>query len=447
MNTVRIRKLSHSITRWGLSLAVLLFVSWEFYAHSAVSKVHPSVHALCPLGGLESFLRWISAGGSTLGKIFSGTMGLFFVSVGTALLFKRSFCGNVCPLGTLQELTGKLGNRLLGPKRFTVPARIDSVLRWGKYAVLALTIAMAWLTGTLWIQSFDPWPAYAHLFNPVELIPTYAIGLSVLAISLVASFFYERVFCKYLCPMGALTATVGLVSPFTVHRDEAACISCGLCDCACPVNLPVSTARSLRNAECLSCGECAAVCPAPKALDLGYSLRSRLHPAAAVAFGVGAFFLGLLALQLIGFDRFSGRQEPTLREIAASVGTSTAEFKARYGLPANLFDGTRQSAIEKALPLVKFAEMNGTDAASLRQLLDLDPSLPEDVSWGEAYGSVRLSKIAELNGMSLEDFKKTFALKNSVDGDTPWRKVEKDVLRAVERLGSSSAEGDACAGE
>lgn len=92
---------------------VLGYVTWEFFAHALLSKVHPSVHALCPLGGLESLLRFLTAGGSTVQKNFAGTMGLFFVTVVTAVLFRRSFCGTVCPLGTLQELAGNLGRAVL----------------------------------------------------------------------------------------------------------------------------------------------------------------------------------------------------------------------------------------------------------------------------------------------------------------------------------------------
>jgi len=439
MNANHLRKTSHHLVRWAILAVVLLYVSWEFYAHSAVDKVHPSVHALCPLGGLESLLQWITADGMTLGKIFSGTMGLFFVSVGTTLLFKRSFCGNVCPLGTLQDLTGTLGKKVLG-RRFVVPPKLDAILRWAKYGVLVLTVIMAWITGTLWIQTFDPWPAYSHLFAPEELFPGYAIGLVILVLSLVASFFFERAFCKYLCPMGAMTAIIGLVSPYRVHRNTETCIDCGLCDKACPVNIVVSKANTVRSAECISCADCAAVCPVPKTLDIGIGTKTRINPAAAVALGAGAFFLGLFILQLAGFDRYSGRQEPTLRELARNAGVTTTEFKATYDLPASLFDGTRSSVIEKAIPLARMAEMNGVDTAAMKAQLGLDPALPDDTPWGIAWGKVTVAKIAELNGMSLEVFKKTFLLKNSVAADTPWKDVEKAVLRAAARLGRQGGE-------
>jgi hypothetical protein len=209
----------------------------------------------------------------------------------------------------------------------------------------------------------------------------------------------------------------------------------------------VSASTAVLDAECFTCGKCAAVCPAPKALDIGYTAKFRLNPAAAVALGAGAFFLGILALQIFGFDRFSGRQEPTLREMAKSAGTTTAEMKVRFGLPAGLFDGTRSSAVEKALPLAKMAELNGMDASTLKEMLGLDPATADDLSWGTAYGSVRLAKIAELSRTTVEDMKTRFGLKADVDGDTPWRDVEKTVQRAAERLDTAEGGGMGCEGE
>jgi len=94
-------------------------------------------------------------------------MGLFFVSIGIALLFKRAFCGMICPLGTLQELAGNLGRKLIGPKRFVVPVRAYRILRYAKYAILALTAYMAWATGTLWIRvSIPGQPAPTYSTRP-----------------------------------------------------------------------------------------------------------------------------------------------------------------------------------------------------------------------------------------------------------------------------------------
>ena len=439
----RARTRAFAAVRYAILVVVLGYATWEFFAHAVLSKVHPSVHAICPLGGLESLLRFITGGGSMLQKVFAGTMGLFFVSVAVSLLFRRSFCGTVCPLGTLQELVGNLGRAVL-PKRFRtraqVPGAVDRWARLAKYGVLALTVAMAWITGTLWIQSYDPWVAYAHVFKPAEALGPYRVGFIVLVVSLAGSFFVERAFCKYLCPMGALTALVGLASPFRVKRNAAACTSCLKCDAACPTNVRVSALAAVRDPECISCGKCVPVCPAAGAIEVGAG-GLRLHPILAVVLAAGVFFGGSLLAQSLGLDRWSGRAELTLREIAKQAGVTPSAFKQQYGLPAALYNGTRSSAIEDAIPLAKMAEMNGISPAALKEQLGLPVDLADDTRWGTAYGQVRVGRILEANGMTIEQFRETFALAENVTVDTPWKNVKARVKRFTERAGAGAGHG------
>jgi len=442
--TPQARTRAFAVVRYAILVAVLGYATWEFFAHAILSKAHPSVHAICPLGGLESLLRFVTAGGSTLQKIFAGTMGLFFVSVAVSLLFRRSFCGIVCPLGTLQELAGNLG-RLVLPRRFRekarVPTAVDRWARLAKYAVLALTVAMAWITGALWIQSYDPWVAYGHVFKPAEALGPYLVGFVVLVVSLAASFFVERAFCKYLCPMGALTALVGLASPFRVKRNAAACTSCLKCDAVCPTNVRVSTLAAVRDPECISCGKCVPVCPAAGALEVGAG-RLRLPLIPAVVLAAGVFFGGSLLAQAVGLDRWSGRAEPTLREIAKQMGVSPSAFKRQYGLPATLYNGTRSSAIQDAIPLGKMAEENGMTAAELKEQLGLPADLADDSRWGEAYGQVRIGRIIEANGITIEQFRETFDLGDVVTADTPWKDVRAKVKRVTERMQAGAGHGE-----
>lgn len=423
-----------TLVRWTLLLGILGSVSWEFYAHAKIDKVHPSVHALCPLGGLESLQRWIVADGATLGKIFSGTMGLFFVTAGLSLVLKRSFCGAICPLGTLQELSGNLGRLILRGTRIRPPAGLDRWLRLLKYPILALTLVMAWLTGTLWVQAFDPWPAYAHLVSPAELWPGYAAGLIVLLLSLALSFLMDRAFCAYLCPMGALTALLGLLSPFKARRKAEACVDCGLCDRACPQAIMVSGAGAVTDPECLSCGKCAAVCPAPGALEMGFGSKLRVPPFAAPLLAGLLFFGGVGLLATLGFDRTSGRQEASLRELAVAEGLTLPEFKAAYDLPTGLAPWTRAGAVQEAIPLATVARLGGQEPAALKAKLGLSADFPEDSPWGEALGQVSLAHFAELNGMEYESFHTMLKLPARLGPATSWKEAKREVERAISRL-------------
>ena len=91
------------------------------------------------------------------------------------------------------------------------------------------------------LRPYDPWVAWAHLTSP-ELLTSYGIGLAVLIVSLAGSLVYERFFCKYLCPAGALLGLLSRVSFLNIRRDADACIDCGRCDKACMMNVEVATA-------------------------------------------------------------------------------------------------------------------------------------------------------------------------------------------------------------
>jgi len=83
------------------------------------------------------------------------------------------------------------------------------------------------------VRPYDPWVAFMHLSSS-ELWTGFWVGAVILIGSLAASVFYDRFFCKYLCPLGALYGIVSKPGLYRVRRDENQCIDCGLCVNACP---------------------------------------------------------------------------------------------------------------------------------------------------------------------------------------------------------------------
>ncbi len=127
------------------------------------------------------------------------------------------------------------------------------------------------------MRPYDPWVACAHL-TADDLLTTYLVGFVVLVVSLAGSLVYERFFCKYLCPAGALLGLLSRVSFLNIRRDAAACIDCGRCDKACMMNVEVATADVVTSSECISCNECVNVCPVPGALKVTAAARRRASP-------------------------------------------------------------------------------------------------------------------------------------------------------------------------
>lgn len=266
------------------------------------------------------------ASGTLLAKIGWSSFILLLATLVAAILFRRSFCGNVCPLGTLQELFARAGKKVLG-KRSTVPAAADYWARYLKYVVLAVFTLLSAALGTLVIRPYDPWVTYHHLFSP-ELLDGFLIGLTVLLLTVVGSFFYDRVFCKYLCPMGAALTPFAKLGLFKIKRNAHTCINCSLCDKACPVNLPVSRLEKITDPECLDCDQCVNACPVKNTLVIEGPGGKRIGSTFRV---VATFAIFLLVVGSTSLSGVFGWTMPPLTGGTSEGGKPAFTFEAIKG--------------------------------------------------------------------------------------------------------------------
>jgi NAD-dependent dihydropyrimidine dehydrogenase PreA subunit len=308
------------ILRWVILGSLLAFVISATILH-VLGEAAPSIHAICPYGGLESLLSIVTIG-TFVKKIFLGTFILFIVTLVMAIVLRRSFCGQICPFGGLQEFFAKLGQKIFR-KRLTIPRKLDRVLRYLKYAVLLLTVAMSWLTAELWITPYDPYNALGHLADWNTLTTTYLAGFILLIVTALGSLLFDRFFCKYLCPAGALYGIIGKISPYAVRVNKGKCIRCGLCDSACPMNVRVMDCKKgkVTDIECINCNECVNACPKKGAISTGFSRKAILHPIIAIIVTLTLFFIPILVSKAFGYyqvlpNKFTQEQ---------SIGTGTGE--------------------------------------------------------------------------------------------------------------------------
>lgn len=305
------------IVRWAILAAVLALVTVLGYLHQTLGVNKPvGVDALCPFGGLETLFSLL-AGGGLIKQVAASSVALLVAAVVTALVFRRAFCGRICPLGYLQELFGGIGRKLF-KRHLEMPAALDRPARYLKYLVLVAILVLTWNAGELVIRSYDPWVAYNHLTS-AELLTENGIGLAVLVVALLGSLLYDRFFCKYACPMGAFLGLISRLSVFRVRRNIETCIDCKLCDKACPVNVKVSEISTMTSPECIDCGECVAACPVADTLAIAPPSGSALSPVATGALAVGTF--AVLVGGATVTDNFDWTV-PTLRE---QIEKSSAE--------------------------------------------------------------------------------------------------------------------------
>ncbi len=264
-----------------VQVSVALYIAWVVYDSAiaaAAGATGTSPEALCPFGGIETIVTFLTAG-QFVPHVHSSNVVLAIAVLLLAFLARGAFCGWICPLGFLQDMVASVssfaqrrspaifrGVRAL--RRAAAPlAVLDRPLRFLKYAVLGWAI---WGTATFGVMVFrdvDPWIALLNIGQE-----STGFGLLVLGLTVLGALIVDRPWCRYACPLGAANGIVARFSPVYLERSAAACVDCNLCTKACPMGIEVATATKITSADCIGCLECVEACPRAGALDLRVGL-------------------------------------------------------------------------------------------------------------------------------------------------------------------------------
>lgn len=169
----------------------------------------------------------------------------------------RIFCGWICPLGTLQHLVSFLA----GPRKRKAFER-NRYRPWfaTKYVLLAVLAVWAVL-GADHMGWLAPIPLL-HRGVAVGLRPLWHggaapggwVSFGLLAAILLASAWMPRLFCRALCPAGALMGLFARLAPVRIRRSAARCTDCKLCVFACQgADEPLADHRVSECHVCLNC--------------------------------------------------------------------------------------------------------------------------------------------------------------------------------------------------
>lgn len=225
-----------------------------------------TVEYYCPMGGIVSIWGLIRR------QQFICALNEMNVSIGAALLvsvfiIKKSFCGWICPLGTLFEGATWLRRRVLGRERLRVPDSVDSKLLYLKYAVLAVILILSYHLSEIVFRGYDPFYILFTGTRGHETIPV--VSALILAVILALAFIFEMSWCRYLCPLNAVMSPLSRVGLIKVRRNADTCTECGACDRACLQRIRVSRMAKVTHVDCTNCLDCVSECKVPGAMDIG----------------------------------------------------------------------------------------------------------------------------------------------------------------------------------
>lgn len=181
---------------------------------------------------------------------------LWIFALAALVLWGRgTFCGWLCPFGALQELVSRVA-RLARLPALRPPDAADRRLRAVKWAVLLAVVAAAlasprWGDAALEVEPFKT----AITFGFVRAWPfaAYAIAL------VMAGAVVEKLFCRWLCPLGAFLAAGGLLRRLDWVPRRAECgRPCQTCRQLCAYRA-IDVRGRVHYAECFQCMDCVAV--------------------------------------------------------------------------------------------------------------------------------------------------------------------------------------------
>lgn len=256
-----------------IGLQFYLWVRWLEHGGQGAGVARPSgVEGWLPIAGLMNTKYLLLTGHVPV--IHPAAMFLFLAFVGISLLVKKAFCSWLCPAGTLSEYLWKIGRRVFG-RNVGLPKWVDIPLRGLKYLLLGF---FGYAIGGMSAEALGEFMMTPYgLVADVKMLNFFrGIGETaaiVVFVLVLGSMLVKNLWCRYLCPYGALLGMVSLLSPVKIRRDAEACIDCSKCAKACPGGLAVDKLVQIRSAECTACMACVAVCPAQDALQLALPAR------------------------------------------------------------------------------------------------------------------------------------------------------------------------------
>ncbi len=210
---------------------------------------------------LNFFSPYVSVTGAFFGVI-SGSVLTFFFMFLTGIVFRRAWCSYVCPMVGLSEYAERINDKTVNRKRLG-RIRITIFAVWFITLITGFVIAHRLPT----IDVFFMTESGISVDIPIKYITYYMVLGLLVVLTLTLG---KRGACQSVCWMSPFLVAGSWVGEklhlpqYQVISNPEKCISCKLCNKACPMSIDVMDELKkgrIATHDCINCGQCEDVCP------------------------------------------------------------------------------------------------------------------------------------------------------------------------------------------
>lgn len=307
----KIKRKPVQYTRAAVQIAFALFILYvgvkfyKFYLHFASFGSLPfverpaAVEGFLPIGSLVGLKVWLTTW--EFDHVHPAGLVLFIFFVASGFIFRKSFCGWMCPVGTLSNWVDRLGEKIL-KKQFEPPRWLVWLLTPLKYLLLIFFAKMVIFNmPVMAAKEFlnSPYNKVSDVKMLLFFLQISAFSLAVIFIIFILSLFIKNFWCRFLCPYGALIGLGSIFGISRITRNEETCIDCKQCTRACPMGIQVAEKKRVLDPECTACFSCVEACPKKDTLQMktgNIALNKWVMPATFFSL----FFLTVLIAKVTG---------------------------------------------------------------------------------------------------------------------------------------------------
>lgn len=258
----------------------------------------PGVEAFLPISSLMNLFYWFKSG--ELSLVHPAGVFILISILIISLVFKKSFCSWVCPVGFVSESLGEFGKKIFG-KNLKIIKFLDYSLRSLKYLLLFFFLFAIFSMSVNSLYSFleSPYNKIADIKMLLFFMNMSKFTAIILIVLVIASIFIYNFWCRYLCPYGVLLGIISYFSPFKIRRNKETCTDCKACTGICPSYILVHKLDVVKSDECMSCLKCSSVCPVSNTLE--YKLiKSKINfDSKKLIFGILILYCGIIFFAMI----------------------------------------------------------------------------------------------------------------------------------------------------